>query len=164
LFLFPFLPILILSFSNTLWCSQPFSEHRYPYVPEIWEFAIYGKYAKAHLSPVSKPRHINSIFTVNTSILYIYWGRRGRILRFPPTIKHFVQCTYILRCFSSQTMTNGKTNNLILFGSHKTKGPKQDSQNWLWSKLMLNKIFVKQCYWFYLYSIYRISWDFTSMF
>ena len=27
---------------------------------------------KARLSPVSKPRHINSIFTVNTPILYIY--------------------------------------------------------------------------------------------
>jgi len=27
--------------------------------------------AKAHLSPVSKPRHINSIFTVNTPTLYI---------------------------------------------------------------------------------------------
>ena len=27
--------------------------------------------AKAHLSPVSKPRHINSIFTLNTPILYI---------------------------------------------------------------------------------------------
>jgi hypothetical protein len=27
---------------------------------------------KAHLSPVSKPRHINSIFTVNTPILYMY--------------------------------------------------------------------------------------------
>ena len=45
------------------------------------------RFAKAHLSPVSKPRHINSIFTVNTPILYIYWGRRGRIIRFPPTIK-----------------------------------------------------------------------------
>jgi len=28
--------------------------------------------AKARLSPVSKPRHINSIFTVNTPIFYIY--------------------------------------------------------------------------------------------
>ena len=28
--------------------------------------------AKARLSPVSKPRHINYIFTVNASILYIY--------------------------------------------------------------------------------------------
>jgi len=28
--------------------------------------------AKASLSPVSKPRHLNSIFTVNTLILYIY--------------------------------------------------------------------------------------------
>ena len=28
--------------------------------------------AKARVSPVSKPRHINSIFTVNTPILYIY--------------------------------------------------------------------------------------------
>jgi hypothetical protein len=27
---------------------------------------------KARLSPVSNPRHINSIFTVNTPILYIY--------------------------------------------------------------------------------------------
>ena len=27
---------------------------------------------KACLSPVSKPRHINSMFTVNTQILYIY--------------------------------------------------------------------------------------------
>jgi hypothetical protein len=30
------------------------------------------KLTKACLSPVSKPRHINSIFTVNTPILYIY--------------------------------------------------------------------------------------------
>jgi hypothetical protein len=30
------------------------------------------KLTKARLSPVSKPRHINSIFTVNTPILYIY--------------------------------------------------------------------------------------------
>ena len=30
------------------------------------------RFAKAHLSPVSKPRHINSIFTFNTPILYIY--------------------------------------------------------------------------------------------
>jgi len=30
------------------------------------------RFAKAHLSPVSKPRHINSIFTVNTPILYMY--------------------------------------------------------------------------------------------
>jgi len=29
-----------------------------------------GKFAKAHLSPLSKPRHINSIFTVNVPILY----------------------------------------------------------------------------------------------
>ena len=31
--------------------------------------------AKARLFPVSKPRHINSVFTVNvnTPILYIYW-------------------------------------------------------------------------------------------
>ena len=29
------------------------------------------KLTKARLSPVSKPRHINSIFTVNTPILYI---------------------------------------------------------------------------------------------
>ena len=29
--------------------------------------------AKAHLSPVSKPRHINSIFTVNAPILYIIY-------------------------------------------------------------------------------------------
>ena len=28
--------------------------------------------AKVRLSPVSKPRHINSIFTVNTPILYVY--------------------------------------------------------------------------------------------
>ena len=28
--------------------------------------------AKAHLSPISKPRHINSIFTVNTLILYMH--------------------------------------------------------------------------------------------
>ena len=28
--------------------------------------------AKYRLSPVSKPRHINSIFTVNTPILYIF--------------------------------------------------------------------------------------------
>jgi hypothetical protein len=31
------------------------------------------RFAKAHLSPVSKPRHINSIFTINTPILYIYY-------------------------------------------------------------------------------------------
>jgi hypothetical protein len=31
--------------------------------------------AKARLSPVYKPRHINSIFTVNTSILYIYFTK-----------------------------------------------------------------------------------------
>ena len=30
------------------------------------------KLDKTRLSPVSKPRHISSIFTVNTSILYIY--------------------------------------------------------------------------------------------
>ena len=30
------------------------------------------KLGKARLSLVSKPRHINSIFTVNTPILYIY--------------------------------------------------------------------------------------------
>jgi hypothetical protein len=30
------------------------------------------RFAKAHLSPVSKPRHMNSIFIVNTPILYIY--------------------------------------------------------------------------------------------
>jgi hypothetical protein len=30
------------------------------------------RFAKAHLSPVSKPRHINSIFTVNAPILYIF--------------------------------------------------------------------------------------------
>ena len=30
------------------------------------------KLEKARLSPVSKPRHINSIFTVNTPILYMY--------------------------------------------------------------------------------------------
>jgi hypothetical protein len=29
------------------------------------------RFAKAHISPVSRPRHINSIFTVNTPILYI---------------------------------------------------------------------------------------------
>ena len=29
--------------------------------------------AKARLSPVSKPRHINFIFTVNTPILYMYF-------------------------------------------------------------------------------------------
>ena len=29
------------------------------------------RFAKARLSPVSKPHHINSIFTVNTPILYI---------------------------------------------------------------------------------------------
>jgi hypothetical protein len=28
---------------------------------------------KLVLSPVSKPRHINSIFTVNTPILYMYF-------------------------------------------------------------------------------------------
>ena len=28
---------------------------------------------KVCLSPVSKPRHINSIFTINTPILYIYY-------------------------------------------------------------------------------------------
>ena len=27
---------------------------------------------KARLSPVFKPRHINSIFTINTPVLYIY--------------------------------------------------------------------------------------------
>jgi hypothetical protein len=27
--------------------------------------------AKARRSPISKPRHINSIFTVNTPILYV---------------------------------------------------------------------------------------------
>jgi len=31
--------------------------------------------AKARLSPVSKPFHMNSIFTANTSILYIYYSR-----------------------------------------------------------------------------------------
>jgi hypothetical protein len=31
------------------------------------------KLTKATLSPVSKPRHINSIFTVNTPILYIHY-------------------------------------------------------------------------------------------
>ena len=31
-----------------------------------------ARLAKARLSPVSKPRHINYIFTVNTPILYIY--------------------------------------------------------------------------------------------
>ena len=30
------------------------------------------RFAKVQLSPVYKPRHINSIFTVNTPILYIY--------------------------------------------------------------------------------------------
>ena len=30
------------------------------------------KLTKARLSPVSKPRHINSIFTVNIPILYIF--------------------------------------------------------------------------------------------
>jgi len=29
------------------------------------------RFAKAHLSPVSMPRHIHSIYTVNTPILYI---------------------------------------------------------------------------------------------
>ena len=29
------------------------------------------RFPKAHLSPVSKPRHIHSIFTVNAPILYI---------------------------------------------------------------------------------------------
>jgi len=30
------------------------------------------RFSKAHLSPVSKPGHINHIFTVNTPILYVY--------------------------------------------------------------------------------------------
>ena len=30
------------------------------------------RHATARFSPVSKPRHINSIFTVNTPIWYIY--------------------------------------------------------------------------------------------
>jgi hypothetical protein len=29
----------------------------------------------------------------------------------------------------------GKPNNLIVFGSNKARGPKQDSQNWLWSPI-----------------------------
>ena len=39
-----------------------------------WQILLQDKYniAIARLSLISKPRHINSIFTVNTPILYIY--------------------------------------------------------------------------------------------
>ena len=40
------------------------------------------RFAKAHLSPVSKPRHINSIFTANTPILFIYFSSLACICQY----------------------------------------------------------------------------------